>query len=51
VDRPPRRYAVRRIRDAAIAVRDQLAGMMAETVAATDPSGLVQTLVQLSGSV
>lgn len=41
----------RRIRDAAIAVRDRFAGMMAETASATDPSGRVQATVRLSGGV
>jgi DNA-binding protein YbaB len=41
----------RRIRDAAMAVRERFAGMMAETASATDPSGRVQATVRLSGSV
>jgi DNA-binding protein YbaB len=42
---------VHRVRDASIAVRDRLAGMMAQTVTAADPSGLVQATVRLSGRV
>ena len=42
---------VRRMRDAALAVRDRLAATMAQTVTAADPSGLVQATVRLSGRI
>ena len=41
----------RRIRDTAVAMRDRLAALMAETVSAGDPGGRVQATVRLSGGV